>query len=106
MILLDFIISVLPYQTIRLPIYYIQTAGRVSLNCDALQCLYADTELDLKCLVNLSMAQPLITLAITLRDRTFNMTTEPSNRVIHMRDVLAFETESWEICHPTNSRII
>jgi hypothetical protein len=47
----------------------------------------------------------LITLAPTLGDRTFNMSTEPRNRVIHMRDVLALKTERREVGHPPNGCI-
>jgi hypothetical protein len=110
MILQDFITSVAPHQTIRVLIYYLSRPPvgypHTVTPCNAQLALYADTELELKCLVNLSVAQLLITLAITLGYRTFDMPTEPSNRVVHMGDVLALETESWEICHSANCGIV
>jgi len=43
-----------------------------------------------------------ITLAPTLRNRTFNMTLKPSQRVVHMHDMLTLETESREVRHSMN----
>jgi hypothetical protein len=53
--------------------------------------------------------QPLdafvIALTLTLRNWTLHMTTKPSNRMIHVHDMLALETKSREVSHAANSHI-
>jgi hypothetical protein len=46
-----------------------------------------------------------IALALTLRNWTLHMTTKPSNRMIHVHDMLTLKTESREVSHAANSHI-
>lgn len=50
-------------------------------------------------------ASPLVTLTFTFRYWTLIVPFEPGNRVIHVLNVLALQTERWEIRHTTNVRI-
>ena len=54
----------------------------------------------------LSLTRLLIALASALGDGAFNMSVKPSNRVIHMCDMLALKAESREVSHATSSRIV
>jgi len=51
-------------------------------------------------------ARSLVTLAAAFRHGTLDVATEPRNRVVHVRDVLALEAEAGEVRHAEGRGVV
>lgn len=50
--------------------------------------------------------RPLIALTPTLRDRALDMSPKPLNRMVHMANMLTLHTETREVRHALDGRVV